>query len=119
MRKIDALLSEYGESHQNPTNKFIHWICVPLIFLSIVGLLASIPSGTVQSFLGEGNPYAKGFLSLAEKPLVNYDSAPSSTEILFLIDRTDKDVESPADILFPDLCAVPAVRARRGDVVSA
>ncbi len=58
MRKIDALLSEYGESHQNPTNKFIHWICVPLIFFSIVGLLASIPSGGVQSFLGEGNPYA-------------------------------------------------------------
>ena len=58
MRKIDALLAEYGESHQNPTNKFIHWICVPLIFLSIVGLLASIPSGIVQSFLGYGNPYA-------------------------------------------------------------
>ena len=58
MRKIDALLSEYGESHQNPTNKLIHWICVPLIFLSIVGLLASIPTGLVQSLLGEGNPYA-------------------------------------------------------------
>ena len=58
MRKIDALLSEYGESHQNPTNKLIHWICVPLIFLSIVGLLASIPTGLVQSVLGEGNPYA-------------------------------------------------------------
>ncbi len=58
MRKIDALLSEYGESHQNPTNKFIHWICVPLIFLSIVGLLASIPTSLVQSILGEGNPYA-------------------------------------------------------------
>lgn len=58
MRKIDQLLSEYGESHQNETNKAIHWICVPLIFFSIVGLVASIPSGLVQSFLGEGNPYA-------------------------------------------------------------
>lgn len=58
MRKIDALLAEYGESHQNPTNKTIHWICVPLIFFSIVGLLASIPTGLVQTFLGEGNPYA-------------------------------------------------------------
>src|SRR5690606_33048516 len=58
MRRIDQLLSEYGESHQNQTNKNIHWICVPLIFFSIVGLLASIPSGLVQSFLGEGNPYA-------------------------------------------------------------
>jgi uncharacterized membrane protein YGL010W len=58
MRKIDALLSEYGESHQNSTNKAIHWICVPAIFFSVVGLIASIPSGPVQSFLGEGNPYA-------------------------------------------------------------
>lgn len=58
MRKIDELFSEYGESHQNVTNKTIHWICVPLIFFSIVGLFASIPAGIVQSFLGEGNPYA-------------------------------------------------------------
>ena len=58
MRRIDALLSEYGESHQNETNKAIHWICVPLIFLSVIGLIASIPSGMVQSVMGEGNPYA-------------------------------------------------------------
>jgi uncharacterized membrane protein YGL010W len=30
MRKIDQLFAEYAESHQNQTNKFIHWICVPL-----------------------------------------------------------------------------------------
>ena len=58
MRKIDQLLSEYGESHQNETNKAIHWICVPLIFFSVIGLIASIPAGIVQSVLGEGNPYA-------------------------------------------------------------
>jgi uncharacterized membrane protein YGL010W len=58
MRKIDQLLEEYGESHQNSTNKTIHWICVPLIFFSIVGLVASIPSQAVQSVLGDGNPYA-------------------------------------------------------------
>jgi len=58
MRKIDQLLTEYGESHQNSTNKTIHWICVPLIFLSVVGLIASLPSSMVQSVLGENNPYA-------------------------------------------------------------
>lgn len=58
MRKIDQLLAEYGESHQNSTNKTIHWICVPLIFFSVVGLIASIPSEAVQSVLGYGNPYA-------------------------------------------------------------
>lgn len=58
MRKIDQLLLEYGESHQDPTNKAIHWICVPLIFFSVVGLVASIPAGLVQSFFGQANPYA-------------------------------------------------------------
>src|SRR6476469_2819689 len=52
MRKIDKLLSEYGESHRNETNKTIHWICVPLIFLSIVGLIASIPGSPLQSIAG-------------------------------------------------------------------
>lgn len=41
MRAIDAWLNEYGESHQNPTNKLVHWICVPAIFFSVVGLLYS------------------------------------------------------------------------------
>src|ERR1700712_5463258 len=42
MRTIQEWLSEYGESHQNETNKLIHWICVPAIFLSIVGLFYGI-----------------------------------------------------------------------------
>ncbi|WP_452232245.1 Mpo1 family 2-hydroxy fatty acid dioxygenase [Lacinutrix sp. MEBiC02595] len=43
MRKIDALLTEYAESHQKKLNIAIHYICVPLIFFSLIGLLASIP----------------------------------------------------------------------------
>jgi uncharacterized membrane protein YGL010W len=58
MRKIDQLLAEYGDSHQNITNKTIHWICVPLIFFSVVGLIFSIPSDMVQTVMGEDNPYA-------------------------------------------------------------
>ena len=44
MRKIDQLFAEYAESHQNQTNKFIHWICVPLIFFTIVGFISLIPT---------------------------------------------------------------------------
>jgi uncharacterized membrane protein YGL010W len=58
MRKIDQLFEEYAENHQDSTNKVIHWICVPSIFFSVVGLVASIPSQAVQSILGDGNPYA-------------------------------------------------------------
>ena len=42
MKSIHQWLSEYGESHQNKTNKTIHWICVPTIFFSIVGFLYGI-----------------------------------------------------------------------------
>ncbi len=43
MRTIQSLLDEYGESHQNPLNKLIHWIAVPAILWAIVALLWSIP----------------------------------------------------------------------------
>ena len=50
MRTIYQWLNEYGESHTNETNKFIHWICVPAIFFSIAGLLYSIK---LPFFIGE------------------------------------------------------------------
>ena len=43
MRSIELWLEEYGESHQHPTNKLIHWICVPAIVFSVVGLLWYLP----------------------------------------------------------------------------
>ncbi len=44
MRSIHDWFAAYGESHQHPMNKAFHWVCIPVIFLSIVGLLWSIPS---------------------------------------------------------------------------
>ncbi len=42
-KTADQWFAEYGASHQNPVNKLIHWICVPLIFVVIMGLLWEIP----------------------------------------------------------------------------
>ncbi len=42
MKTIQQWLDEYCVSHQNPTNKAKHWICVPLIFFSVIGMLYSI-----------------------------------------------------------------------------
>ncbi len=50
----DQWFDEYGDSHQNKTNKLIHWICVPLIFLVILGLVWAIP---VPTFFYELHPY--------------------------------------------------------------
>ena len=38
VRKVDELFARYGESHQHPANKAIHWICVPLITWSVLAL---------------------------------------------------------------------------------
>jgi uncharacterized membrane protein YGL010W len=43
MRSVADWLGEYGESHSNPRNKLLHWICVPPIVLAVMGFLWSIP----------------------------------------------------------------------------
>lgn len=47
--KIDWYLEQYGASHQNATNKLIHWFCVPAIMFSLFGLLYAIPFPFVES----------------------------------------------------------------------
>lgn len=46
MRTFNQWMDEYGVSHQNPTNQIIHKICVPLIMLSVIGLMWAIPTPT-------------------------------------------------------------------------
>jgi uncharacterized membrane protein YGL010W len=43
MRTVSEWLGEYGASHENPANKLLHWLCVPPIVLSVMGLLWSLP----------------------------------------------------------------------------
>lgn len=50
---IHQWLKDYATSHQNKTNKLIHWFCVPIIFFSVYGLLSSIPSYVMASFFPE------------------------------------------------------------------
>ena len=42
MAKADVLFERYGRHHRNPLNKALHWICVPLIVWSVLGLLWSV-----------------------------------------------------------------------------
>ena len=45
-------LDAYGVNHQNSTNELIHWFCVPIIFFSVIGLLASIPHDILLNLFG-------------------------------------------------------------------
>ena len=42
-KTADQWFAEYGDSHQHDTNELIHWICVPVIFCSVLGLIWSLP----------------------------------------------------------------------------
>jgi len=42
-KSADQWFAEYGESHQNDTNELIHWVCVPVIFFCVLGLIWSLP----------------------------------------------------------------------------
>ena len=55
MKTREEWFSEYGESHRNPTNKLIHWICVPLIFYSVIALLSSIPNDLFIKITGDSD----------------------------------------------------------------
>jgi uncharacterized membrane protein YGL010W len=43
MRTATQWLNEYGDSHRNPTNKSLHWVCVPVILWCVLGLLWITP----------------------------------------------------------------------------
>ena len=47
---------EYGDSHRNPINKLIHWVCVPLIYLTILGILWDLPQADWMSYLPAKGP---------------------------------------------------------------
>lgn len=43
MKTMQDWFDAYGESHQNTLNKAFHWVCVPVIFFTIIGLLSTVP----------------------------------------------------------------------------
>ena len=64
MKTLSDWFTEYAVSHQNPKNKTIHYICVPAIFFSIVGLLMSIPTKSVENLLNLNVPIIENWAFL-------------------------------------------------------
>jgi len=46
MRDIHQWFGSYATDHQNPTNRTIHWVCVPVIMWAVIAALWTIPSTT-------------------------------------------------------------------------
>jgi len=72
-RTIDTLLDQYGESHRNPTNELIHFVCIPVIVFTLLGILWSIhPLAAVAAvaaaqvyYFRLSRPFAFGMLLLS------------------------------------------------------
>ncbi len=64
MKSAQQWFDEYAVSHQNGTNQKIHFICVPLIFFNVVGLLMSIPSGFLETSFDLFNPFLENWAAV-------------------------------------------------------
>jgi uncharacterized membrane protein YGL010W len=56
-RRIDILLDHYGQSHQNPRNDLIHFVAIPLIMLSLCGLLFALHPAVAYVFIAASMVY--------------------------------------------------------------
>lgn len=50
-RRVDQLLAHYEESHRNPVNERIHYTAIPLIMLSLLGLLFALHPWVAYAFV--------------------------------------------------------------------
>lgn len=57
LRRVDQLIAHYGESHQNPRNELIHFIAIPLIMLSLVGMLFALHPFVAYGFVAASMVY--------------------------------------------------------------
>ncbi|MYM90750.1 DUF962 domain-containing protein [Rugamonas sp. FT82W] len=72
-RTIDTLLAKYSESHLNPTNEVIHFICVPIIVFTLLGLLwaahpllaVAVTLASLVYYFRLSKPFAVGMLLMS------------------------------------------------------
>lgn len=51
MRRVEALFAEYDEHHQTRGNKICHFVGIPMILISVFGLLGLIRLGPIDGGL--------------------------------------------------------------------
>lgn len=56
-RRVDLLLAHYEESHRHPVNERIHLAAIPLIMLSLLGLLSALHPWLAYGFVAASMAY--------------------------------------------------------------
>jgi uncharacterized membrane protein YGL010W len=57
VRKVDQLIAHYGSSHTHPTNELIHFAAIPLIMLSLCGLMFALHPWVAYAFIAASMVY--------------------------------------------------------------
>jgi uncharacterized membrane protein YGL010W len=99
MRGTAYWLDEYAVSHRHPVNKALHWICVPLIVWSLIGLLWSLPApGRAQLDYANWASYAVAaavlYYALLSMPLA-LGVLPVLAAMLFSVDALSQLAHVP------------------------
>ena len=72
-RAIDTLLAKYSESHLNHTNELIHFVCVPVIVFSLLGIIwyvhplaaMAVTVAALAYYFQLSKPFALGMLAMS------------------------------------------------------
>ena len=72
-RDIDTLLAKYSESHVNHTNEIIHFVCVPVIVFTLLGLVwwihplaaVAVTIAALAYYVTLSPPFAVGMVVMA------------------------------------------------------
>ena len=101
MRSAEQWLTEYGLSHRNPTNKSLHWICVPIIVWCALGLLWATPfPNALRTSLPAANWAGAAVLALVVyyallSPRLALGVLPALILMLWLIDEVQRNAPLP------------------------
>lgn len=86
-RTIDILLAQYGESHLNHVNEVIHFVCVPVIVFTLLGMLwavhplaaLAVAVAALAYYATLSTPFALGMLVMAGAMLGLLAALPAPT----------------------------------------
>ena len=89
-RDIDVLLARYAESHRNPVNELIHFVCIPAIVFSLLGILWAIHPLMALAVVGAAlvyytrlsRPFALGMAAMAAVMLGLLNMLPEGTVLV-------------------------------------
>lgn len=89
-RDIDVLLARYAESHRNPVNELIHFVCIPAIVFSLLGILWAIHpllallvvAAALVYYVKLSRPFALGMAAMAAAMLGLLNMLPDGTVLV-------------------------------------